>query len=142
MGGDFSRFTERVAKRRLKKRCCLTSLPIEPGDRYTEYAGVYDGGFLAAKMLTIAASIYMVNNDSWSPEPDQGDFWVDSLQFFLVRIGLSQNEAELCAKEARRYALGERVVRQWKFTCFVCLRPLRLRDCSDCLFDARPKEWP
>lgn len=134
---EFSRFTERVAKRRLKKPCSLTSLPIEPGDRYTEYAGSSEGYFLATKMLTIAASIYIGNNDSWLPEPDQGDFWVDALQFFLIELGLSKHEAELCSREARRYALQEGVAKQWKFTCFVCLRPLRLRDCSDCLFDQK-----
>ena len=132
---EFSRFTKRTAKRQHKKPCCFTGLPIEPGDRYTEYAGVYEGYFGSAKFLTTAKSIWIYpERESWPFEPDLYEFWVECLEHYLCRLGLSQEEAELCSIAARSYAVEQKIVSRGRFTCFVC----RKRICPVGLFKKPP----
>lgn len=118
---EFSRFNTRTARKRHKKPCHFTGLPIEPGDRYTEYAGVYEGYFGSAKFLTTAKSIWIYpESESWSFEPDLYEFWVECLEHYLCRLGLSQEEAELCSRAARSYAVEQKIVSNDRRTCFVC----------------------
>jgi len=86
---------------------------------------IFIGEFGSTKFLSIAESIFLHGQDEWPFNPDPHGFWVDSLNNFLERIGLSKEEAESCSQEARKYAILEKAVGQGQFTCFICGRRLK-----------------
>ena len=98
---SFHRNTTRTARKTLKRKCDFSGLPIEAGDRYTEYAGKCNGVFTSLIWLEIAGSIcYDPDGDSI---PCYWEFWVDSLNWFLKKIGCDEEMTKLCGVAAREY---------------------------------------
>ena len=147
MKSDFCITSVKEAKRNHKTNCYYTSLPIEKGDLYFEYRGVFEGEFGYMKCHAIAKEAWGREFDEVPLRMSALDFWTDTLNWFLRRIGLEEEERRECLQEARRWAhsqlrtdsgrppglKGTNVKRNW---CFICAEteydPLGVFWCDEC----------
>lgn len=102
------RHETKVAKRNHKRRCELTSVPIEVGDRYMSIAGVWDGDFSAYKCHPIINQI-CIDQDHYnegfllSEAIEYLKSWLESHLGDCSRYPEEPNETRQCLEAAIQY---------------------------------------
>lgn len=113
------RYERKIAKRNHKVRCEMTGVPIQKGDRFLEYSGIYEGEFSYIKAHSVIQdmaheSMERNGENSWNPQ-EACDYLLEWLRNHLhkptwdteARNGwgeaIDHPEVKACLEAARAY---------------------------------------
>lgn len=99
MSATTLRYERKTALRTHRKPCDWTGVPIEAGDQYFDYVGLWEGEFCSCKGLAVIADIsHSRKEEGWWCNNAGSDLWS-----WLNASGLTPQEADDCYESALAY---------------------------------------